>query len=86
MPDRWGFDHLVWRMSLTHRCVECGWPEEPRILTEAEREKHFAAHQQELRSKVKRQQRANAKKAREAKRLRKREEAILGERQGGGDE
>lgn len=72
MPDKYNFDNLTNRGALTFRCIECGWPDIPRSMSEEERSKHFAKHEQLRRShsaNAKRERMAQARIARAIKKI-----------------
>jgi hypothetical protein len=66
MPDKYGFDHLVWWGAVSHRCIECGWPEESLNLSEREREKHHQTHASQRSKAIDKQRKEQMAHAREA--------------------
>jgi hypothetical protein len=49
MPDQYGFDHLVNRGDVTHRCVVegCDWPGFSVRVSETDRARHARTHERE---------------------------------------
>ena len=80
MPDKYRFDHLPWMGNIEHRCIDCGWPEEPKRLSEKERQSHYEKHQREYRKDVERRQAEALRKARRTKAQIQRENALIEER------
>jgi hypothetical protein len=78
MPDRYGFDHLVWWGQLTVRCIRegCGEGGTPVEWPERRRAQHQLAHQRDDRNLRVRQEQAAIRRARQLKAQAERENRL----------
>lgn len=51
---------------MQHQCVECGWPEPRRALSEKERAKHYASHERDRLRAIEKAREVNLAKGRKA--------------------
>lgn len=68
MPDKQGFDNLPRWGVIHYRCVECGWPEEAKPMSERERMRHHRSHTRAREREIEKARLAALAKARKARR------------------
>jgi hypothetical protein len=69
VPDKQGFDNLPRWGVIHYRCVECGWPEEAKPMSQRQRERHHRVHIRAREREIAKARKASLAKARKARNL-----------------